>query len=118
LPNILQLSEDIEFFMPKYAIVELFKYKDKIVKYSKIPETRVLDAFYKLLKPIHFFDDDLITSENLRRAYELCQDIDEKDTVFLALVLELEALFWTGDKKLKQGLTPKGFQSFFEPLET
>jgi predicted nucleic acid-binding protein len=41
-------------------------------------------------------------------------DIDEKDSVFVALTLELDGLLWTSDKKLKNGLIKKGFNSFFE----
>jgi len=48
----------------------------------------------------------------------LCKDIDESDTPFVALTIELKALLWTGDKKLKEGLKKKGFISFFELKNT
>src|SRR2546430_2169828 len=34
-------------------------------------------------------------------AHRLCKDIDEKDTVYVALTLQLDGQFWTQDEKLK-----------------
>ncbi|MBV6428517.1 MAG: hypothetical protein KIPDCIKN_03052 [Haliscomenobacter sp.] len=110
----LLLAEQVTFFAPKFVIVELFKYKEKISELSKMPDSVVFEALYKLLKPIHFFDESLLSPSNLSRAYALCAGIDEKDTPFVALTLELDGQLWTGDKKLKQGLLQRGFDRFFE----
>ncbi|MBI4315926.1 MAG: hypothetical protein HY679_08320 [Chloroflexi bacterium] len=61
--------------------------------------------------------EDLIAPEHRKSAYALCRDVDEADTPHVALALELDALLWTGDKRLKGGLENKGFQRFFEPGE-
>ena len=111
--RILFLSDDKKFFSCKFAIVELFKLKEKIMKYSQLSEEDVLTTFYSLIKAIEFYNEDLISTSSLRSAYELCSNIDEKDTVFVALTLELEGYLWTGDKKLKNGLLSKGFNRFF-----
>ena len=42
-------------------------------------------------------------------AYEMCRDIDIKDTVFVAASLFLDAYLWTGDKGLIEKLPAKGF---------
>jgi predicted nucleic acid-binding protein len=49
------------------------------------------------------------------QAYRLCKHIDEDDTPFIALTLELNGVFWTGDKHLKEYLKEHGFTLFFEP---
>lgn len=117
--DFLFLSEEIEFFSCRFAIVELFKNKEKILKYSKLTENEILTTFYKLLKLINFYNEDLISPEILKKAFELCHDVDEKDTVFVALTMELGAYLWTGDKKLQEHLVSKGFNQFlfFDKLE-
>lgn len=57
---------------------------------------------------------DFISNESKQKAYDLCKDVDIKDTPFVALALELNSLFWTGDKKLKVGLAKLGYSNFFE----
>ncbi|MFQ5456715.1 MAG: PIN domain-containing protein [Nitrospirota bacterium] len=106
--------ENAEFYSCKYLIIELFKHKEKIVKYSELREEVVLEILYKILKNIHFINEDLISEDNLIVAYNLCKKIDEKDTMFVALTLELDGVLWTSDKRLKKGLQKKGFGKFFE----
>jgi predicted nucleic acid-binding protein len=48
------------------------------------------------------------------KAYDLCKDVDIKDTPFIALSIELKRPLWTGDKKLKEGLRSKGFDEFYQ----
>ena len=50
----------------------------------------------------------------MKKAFNLCKDIDAKDTVYDATTIELNGLLWTKDKELKNGLKLKGFNSFFE----
>jgi predicted nucleic acid-binding protein len=40
---------------------------------------------------------------------KLTADIDEEDTIFVALNDHLKAHLWTGDKKLTNGLRDKGY---------
>jgi predicted nucleic acid-binding protein len=102
-------SKKFDFVMPKYAYIELFKFKEKITKYSHHSEEEILEVLYKLLKNINIFDENMITTNTLKKAYQLVKDIDEKDIVFVALAIELDGVLWTGDKKLVNGLQKKGF---------
>ena len=60
------------------------------------------------------FDENSLTDERLKKGYDLCKDVDEKDIPFVAITIELGGLLWTGDKKLRKGLEAKGFNSFFD----
>jgi predicted nucleic acid-binding protein len=84
--EILFSSEDFKPYSCKFSIVEPFKHKDKLIKNS---------------------------DDSLREAYVLCNDIDEKDLLFVALAIELDGLLWTGDKELLKGLKSKGFEKVF-----
>ena len=55
-------------------------------------------------------DTNLVFSALIPRASKI-RDI--KDTPFVALSIDLAIPFWTGDKKLKDGLKQKGFHDFY-----
>ena len=108
------LNPAIDFYTPNFLISEIFKHKEKLIKNAKCTEEEVYEFLNKILQRIHFVNDELISFETANNAYELCKDIDEKDTPFIALVLEFNGSFWTGDNLLIKGLKAKGFNNFFE----
>jgi putative PIN family toxin of toxin-antitoxin system len=109
------LRSDNEFFVCESMIVEIFKHKEKLTKFSRISEDDMTRWYHLLLKNLHLYKEDLIAPENRKAAYRLCRDIDETDTPHVALAMELKAALWTGDKKLQNGLKAKGFTEFFVP---
>ncbi len=114
--EILFLDTDNHFFTPRYAVVELFKHKEKILRFSKSPEEVLLEMLHRLLKQVQFVDEELISTASYLKAWNLCKDVDEKDLVFVAMSLELDAHFWTIDKQLENGLRERGFDQFFQPI--
>ena len=112
LRDILLESEE-EFYAPNYLFVELFRYKDKMMKYTKLSEEEMYEYLNILTEKIHFIQVDFISTENRQIAYDLCKDKDIKDTLFVVLSLELDAKLWTGDKKLKTHLIKNGFSMIF-----
>ena len=110
--NVLENGE--KFIIPKFLFVEIFKYKEKISKYSKLDEEEIFEVLYEILKNVTIVDDELISNESYKIAYDLVKDIDEKDIVFVALCIEFDALLWTGDKKLIKGLKAKKFLNFYK----
>jgi len=72
-------------------------------------------VYYKILKKVNIFDEAFLSVESLEKSISLCKDIDEKDAIFVAVTLELDGVLWTGDLKLKEGLTEKGFTKFYTP---
>lgn len=111
--EILLRSED-EFFACETTLVEIFKHKDKIAKASRLSDDDLARFYQIILKRVTVYKEDLIAVENRRDAYAMCKEVDETDTPHLALALELDAVLWTGDKKLKDGLRRRGFNRFFE----
>ncbi|MDX2189233.1 MAG: PIN domain-containing protein [Bacteroidota bacterium] len=108
------LNTSLSFCAPNFIIAEIFSKKEKILKYSKLSETDFLICFNKIIENIRFISIETIQIENRYKAYEFCKKIDPNDTPFIALCLELEIPFWTGDKKLITGLKKLGFDNFFE----
>jgi predicted nucleic acid-binding protein len=111
------LGSDRSFFICESTIVELFKHKEKIVRLSKLPETDIIRLFYTLLRHMTVFKEVLIEPSIRQKAYQLCADIDEANTPYVALAMHLGGLLWTGDKTLQVGLRQRGFDGFFEPKQ-
>ncbi len=109
----LLFSKEYQFYCPNYVFVELFKHKEKLMYCTKAEEAEVYEYLTHILEQIRFVNPALISPANKETAYQLCEDIDVNDTVFVALTLELQAMLWTGDKTLQNGLRHKNFDSFF-----
>lgn len=109
--------------VPKYScyflFVEIFDKKEKIIKYARIEEAKVLELLFVTLKKIQFVNENQISQASYETARQLTEDIDVKDVGFVALTIELNAKLWTGDKKLYKGLKTKGFEDVvnFEDLQ-
>ena len=107
------LTAPKKFYISELLIIEIFKHKEKIVEYSELSEQEIAKFYYLLLSKVHIFKEEVISIGNWRAAHDLCKDVDEADTPFVALTFELDGLLWTGDKILKEGLKQKGFDKFF-----
>ncbi len=103
------------FYAPNYIIGELFEKKEKIMKYSAMSEAEIYELFHRILSQIEFVAENFVSSECKSQAFRLCHNIDEDDIPFIALSLQLKAVFWTGDKQLKEYMKEHGFNLFFEP---
>ena len=107
-------DKNISIAAPKFVIVELFKHFERIKKLSKLPENELLKILSIIVGKVKFYDEASIALGSWVEAARLCRGTDEKDVAYLALSIELNAELWTNDKKLKIGLTKKGFNNFFK----
>lgn len=108
-------QETYTFYCPVFVFTELFKHKERIFKNSRLSESEILNYLRKITERIRFVNENLVSLESKQRAYDLCHDVDEKDIPYVALTLDLNAALWTGDNKLKRGLTKKEFRQFYQP---
>ena len=108
----LLFDDKYEFYSPNFVFLEIFKHKEKILKCTKESEEEVYGFLGKMLKRVSFVKEEVVSVENYEKANELCREIDENDTPFLALALEIDGYLLTGDEKLKKVLKIKGFDRF------
>jgi predicted nucleic acid-binding protein len=108
------LNSQDKYYAPNFLIGEIFKHKERILKKSKASEEETLEYLLKILSRINFISEDSISTGNFIAAYRLCKNIDENDTPFIALSLELGYELWTRDNELKGRLIKKGFDNFYE----
>lgn len=95
------------YFMP----VELFKHKPKLLKYSKLEETDLLDVLYTTLKNITLVNESQIHPDVWHQADLLTKAVDSNDISFVALSIHLGATLWTLDQNLSKHLQEAGFHS-------
>jgi len=113
LRDVLMSEKDARFYCCRMSIAELFKHKEKILKYTALTEEELFESLQEVLQRLSFHDELSISQPSIQGALELCQDVDEKDTPFVALTIDLDAVLWTGDRELADGLRKKGFDRFF-----
>jgi predicted nucleic acid-binding protein len=115
LREIILMDITRNFFSPRYAVVELFKHKERIMRYTRLGEEELLECFNALLSHITFVDEGLVPIGTWIEGLRLCDDVDRKDAPFVTLTLHIDGLLWTQDTELKSGLVRKGFDRFFSP---
>lgn len=106
-------EDNLDFYSPNILISEIYKHKDRLLKSSKLTESEFYLYFNGIIERIKFIPTDFISLESKQKAYDLCHDLDIKDTPFVALAIDFDIPLWTGDKKLKDGLRQKGFDNFY-----
>ena len=104
-------------FAPHYLLIEVNSKKAKILSKTAYTETEFIELLQILIDRIEFVDEELIPTNIWQEAYQLTNDVDEKDTVFVALAKYLNLNLWTGDKALIKGLSAKGFNLLITAAE-
>lgn len=104
----MNLQDNFTFFGPGLLIDELERYAPKISAYTKLDAIQLSQIEQLIISNITLVSEELISKWSWISAYELTKDIDEDDTPFVALALELDTKLWTGDKVLAKGLQKKG----------
>lgn len=106
---LLMANKHFEFYAPEYIREEIFEYKNKIMGISGMTVTEFIETYELLMRGIRVMNHKLIPFDFYQTALNLCEDVDVNDTIFIALTNYLRARLWTGDKKLRNGLHPKGY---------
>jgi len=103
------LFSEHTIYLPDFAFLEIEKYKQRILKKTKLSEQEFQEFVLKLLTNVTVIPNLLISQRSLKDAYELCKGIDEKDTVYIAVALEFDVILITSDKTLFTGLKERDF---------
>ena len=106
-----KLFENNKFFAPDFIMVEIDKYRKVILRKSKLPASELQAFIQRLFEEITIMPSLYILEENKLKAYELCKEIDEKDTAYVALSIEMGHPLLSRDKKLIDGLKARGFEN-------
>ncbi len=108
ISDLLLNSDNVDFYSPTFVLEELENHKEKLKKLSGYSAKDLEFLIRIVFKKIDLIDIESVKESTWAKSIELTKEVDEFDTPFIALALELEAPLWTGDKKLIKGLNQKG----------
>jgi predicted nucleic acid-binding protein len=98
-----------DFYSPSYIMHELIEHKERIKSIGKFSEDRFIELYGIILNNIHILNHSIIPHKYYKSAEHICQDIDIDDTPFIAINDYIKGTLWTGDVRLINGLTRKGY---------
>lgn len=102
-------SKYYNFYAPDYIRFELIEHKEKIKSIGKLTEERYVELYATVLRNIRTLNHLIVPNLFYQSAFDLCKDIDEDDTAFIAINNYVRGRLWTGDIKLINGLADLGY---------
>lgn len=102
-----------DFIAPDFLRIEIRKHYPKLMKISGLSLEQVQEVEFHVYKDIKFISEEQISTSAWVFAYNLTQDVDPKDTPYIAYSKHFKCKIWSGDKALIAGLDKKGFKNFF-----
>jgi predicted nucleic acid-binding protein len=106
---LISAGPDVQFYSCHFLQEEILSKRLKLQKLTKLNSSD-LDVLLALTThKIQFISERLLPLKAWKEAIQLTKEIDLKDAPFVALSYHLNAVLWSGDKKLRSGLLRKGF---------
>jgi len=99
-----------QFILPDFVFIEVDKYKNILLKKSKMQEDELRRWSYFVFSNITVLPYYVLANENIKKANELLKDIDLKDSSYVALGMQLDLILLTRDKPLLNGLKNRGYR--------
>ena len=96
---------------------EIITHNNKIISLTNYSDEHLNETLELLTENITFIEIEKLSDNSVKRAFDLVQNVDINDLLFVALAIELDSKLWTGDKKLVNGLKNKDFNSFISTQE-
>ncbi len=76
-PVYIKILNNVDAYAPDFIFMELEKYEKRILRKTSSKQ-RMREIIYKIFKEISIIPKIGLTKTNIKKAYSLCKDIDEK----------------------------------------
>lgn len=107
----------LDFIAPNFLRTEILKHHKKLCKISSLTIEQIYEAEFQIFKDITFISEEQIKQQSWLSAEKLVADIDPNDIPYIAYSKHFRCKIWSGDKKLINGLSKKGFKNFITTEE-
>ena len=114
---LLDSRDRFKFYSCKYLHKEIHNHLPKIRRLLRLDDNNLFELLHLIESNIFFIDEAFLPLSIIADAKELVRDVDFDDFAFVALALHLDALLWTGDKALMEGLKRKGYRKVINTAE-
>jgi predicted nucleic acid-binding protein len=112
----LDLFRSLKVYVPDFVFLEIEKYQERIIQKTRL-KNEFTSFARQLFSEITVIPKLAISPQSFEQALTLCEEVDPKDTPFVALSIELNLPLWTNDKPLIEGLAKKGFKNILTTEE-
>jgi len=99
-----------DFYTPDFVLDEIDKYKGTIFEKTKLSVDELQQFAFFVFNQVSVIPRIAISDEAVFKAIDLTEDIDIKDSSYIALAIELDCVLLTRDKPLIRGVKKKGFR--------
>ncbi len=119
----LRMFTDFDILLPDFALLEIQEHQRQILEDTRVNPELFRELTLRIFSYLTVVPNMLLSTRSYLAAYQLCKDIDEDDTVYLAVAIEFDIKLISKDEELINGLRAKGFQNiihlseFFAQLE-
>ena len=104
-------------FISEVTLLELKEHHERTLKLSGLSQADFELLKREILSRCSIAASRFISEEVLVKAYHLVEKYDKNDVAFVATTIYLDALLWSGDKKLLSGLRRDGFMQIVSTNE-
>ena len=102
----------LDIYAPEELVMELEILEPKILRHTKLSPAEIKIVKETLFSHIVTIVSRKVYLESAKKAYRLLENVDPKDTPFVALAMHLNVPLWTGDKDLLKLAVETRFEYF------
>jgi len=105
------------FYATDFFRQEIERHHPKLVEVSGFTADEVNLLLAKFFQRLHFVPESSIPFEFWQKSAALVRDVDPDDVAYVALNEFMDGRLWTGDVKLRKGLTAQGYSKCISTKE-
>ncbi|WP_022854168.1 PIN domain-containing protein [Thermodesulfatator atlanticus] len=101
-------SDEVALYAPPHLFLELFKHKDRLLKFTNLKENELLELLLAIFERIEVISYRRIPKDYRAKWFKKLEKCDPADFPFVLTAIVVEGKLWTGDFKLKNCLEENG----------